>query len=1378
MAYPFITISSNVTSLNSGSYYSEKDLSTFNISQSKDTFFGNSDRDIIEFAVYDISGNLINWKILPKQDTYSVISGVYKDVYENEISYNYKKFNTSYTISRNNQILLNTLSDLNSIGIKNGNQVVSYNFLRNVAGNDKYKLVIKSISGDRKEIQLIPSFNLDLTNEENVVNSILIEGFSRKMIIVSDIINSITTELNNFNVSKTYKILSESYSSVILEIEKIFGLTNETDVVTFLTKIYEGYSLNFEQANGTIVNKSYDGIKKYITNWMYTYYRSLTGVSDLKTQLKSIIDTSVKNNLKILNFNYETLDTTNSVTAFIDVLFYHNFISPVLDIITTQYNTKYYSYLKNSLNFGNNTFLPILDHSYISNTNNETILIVKLHDYLPSDISLRDTCWISNIANVPLIQKVVLSYPIEKKRHKIAGPNFKAKLDNQNNSRQIDYKSKNQLKLDDTKNQIDFNKKLQSLNVDYTTLSNFILFSSAQLRIKLFKNKLNQLNSLNTQLSTIQTNVLAMDTYVSASYSYDNDSITKEIDSIYNSFDGYESYLYKNQDIVNDINYTTYLNDAIEYDFNNRDSLINNTPEYINSDDENSDYLVFLSMAGHFFDNIYLYIQNFPTTQYVNHSNSGSFISNIANTLLEQFGWNPISSVDNNSLEHYYLNSSEHSSSMELSGVDKMKSVWNRILTNLPMIYKTKGTEESIRLLSNIYGISSNLVKVKEFGGNSLSTEDKNSYTFDKKYYFTKYSGSNEYVKLPYGKDVKSLEFKFKIDKEYGWNDRIYLVYKDNNFQVYLDKNKEYLMGKLTFKLFDQIFTSDPLPFFNEKIYNVLVKKSDLTMEVDPDIDGNSINYPNFYSLNVNCVEEDRVIFQSNNEKILNNSYAGYFSSSNYIYFGNHPSGANNFYGNIDKINIWKTEIGDTTFVDHCKNFDAYDDGNSEYTYDNLYFGYSFEYPENMASSSIVPIYNFNKLYNTAYNSSGSAYNFPNNSTEYVSCSYVPTSVFPYQFDEIDIRQNIAYKSLGPNKFKNAKINRINQSALARLMPDEKSTTDINISNDSNLVAVYTSPYSIKDDDIINFLGDYDLMNEIGDPKNLYKNKYDELTTLRKNYNKYNLAERVLYQEFITIYKNYIDPSFFESLKQLIPARSKLIRGVLVEPSLLERNKYEHRPIDSALAYDLDISKSLNSGDYYRLTSSFVPSYTSSIYLNESKHGNYGYSKPVNYLTRKTDCINDSEYVDRYSIFPINNGVYTKVDENGYNVYYVYKTQVSSSIVVLDDKTGGDVELYKSFDKYYIINSGSSEIFESASNFAINRDYVSYPLGHLSTKRNNMRYNLYKELKPLSTASILFKKSSQNNSTTVGEDGIPNGKSPVEVTATGLLQQSSIKLSQ
>lgn len=1355
MSYPFPTISSNIDSLNTCSYYTEKDLSIFNVSQSIDIFFGKSSNDIIEFSIFDIYGNAINWKVLNKQDTYNVLTETYKDVDERRITYNYKKYNGSYTISKDRQILLNTLQDLSDANIKNGNQVVSYNFLRNVSGNSDYNLVIKSISPDRKEIQLVPSFNLDINDDENLLQNINYEAFARKMILVNDLVDIIIDKTNTYNITNYYFTFAKNNPTIISFVKSTFGLKTDADIIEYLQELYQGYSSNFKLSDTTNVSDNYTGIKNYIIKWLYTYNKTLINISDLKAQFKYIIDVGIKKELSKLNYNYNSLDQNNYVQTFIDNLFYYNFISPMLDDIGNSYYNKFYTYLKNCLNFGNNKVFPIINHSFVADGDN-TILVVKLFDYLTEDVGLRDTCWVSNISLVPIIQKVVITHVVSPKHYKISGPNFKINLKGKNTqiSKNQNYKSENQLKLSDVQNQIDFNKKLQILNVDYTNFKNFILFSSAQLRVKLFKNKLNQLNSYSASLATINEKISNLSNYstsvitssIISSYSYDTNAINTQVTNIYESFDGYESYLYKSELLTDDLYYQNYLSGAIEYDFNNRDSLVNNTPEYINSNDDNSDYLIFLSMVGHFFDNIYLYIQNFPTNQYVSNSSDNSFINNTANIMLEQFGWTPISSVDQVLLDQYYINDPETSGS--LSGAERMKIIWSRILNNLPIIYKTKGTEESIKLLSNIYGIPNNLVKIKEFGGNNLSDEDESSYIFQQRYYFTKYSGSAEYVEIPCSQDVKSIEFKFKINTNhnYKFKDSVNLLVKNENFKVDLYKEKETSMGIITFTLGNQVFYSDSLPLFNGKIFNVLITRNEVVNQTLID----SGSPPSFYKFIVNNVDDDNIIFESNEEKLLDYSYSSIFTTGNFIYFGNTISGSNNFYGNLDKINIWNIELNPESFVNHSKNFDAYDDGNYDSTYANLYFRYSYEYPENLNTSNgqPIPIKNSNNFYKGASNYYGYAYNFKYTNEELISCSYVYSSIYPYQFSIIDINQNIKYKDIGPNKFKNSKINKVTQRVLARLMPNESSTSQIQVNNNSNLVAVYISPYSIQDEDIMNFTGECDLMDAIGDPANLYKSRYDSLETLRNDYNTNNLAEKVLYQEFMTLYKNYIDSSFFDSVKKLIPARSKLFTGVLIESNIIERNKYQNRPIDAYDSHILDITPSNKLND---MSVAFEKTNSSSLSVDTPKYA-YRYHdwRPAKYIS------NDAMDT-RLSAFSIN-GLYNSYKNNEFVNDLIYKNV---------DTVYSPNHIPDSSDIIYVTSSVVSYNFVNSSSFSKIRnnitpnilprfdnnclDKTNYPKGHYSICRNgnNTRFTT-------------------NSNNTVDQESNYDGSSPITLTSVNV----------
>ncbi len=77
------------------------------------------------------------------------------------------------------------------------------------------------------------------------------------------------------------------------------------------------------------------------------------------------------------------------------------------------------------------------------------------------------------------------------------------------------------------------------------------------------------------------------------------------ITGTYKTKDGQEKKRYQNISLVSgsttsfvngayvqNYNYPDYIENAIEFDKNNRDSLVNNTPEYILLDDNNTDYLI------------------------------------------------------------------------------------------------------------------------------------------------------------------------------------------------------------------------------------------------------------------------------------------------------------------------------------------------------------------------------------------------------------------------------------------------------------------------------------------------------------------------------------------------------------------------------------------------------------------------------------------------------------------------------------------------------------------------------------------------------------------------------------------------------------------
>jgi len=777
MSFVYQTISNNVSSLNSGSFYTQTELDTFLSGSVIDKYFGASEQDLIEFSLYDIEGNLQYWNTLPTSPVYNVLTSTYKDVDQNSLSYTYKQYNSGYTLSFNRNILLDVMGNLTSSNISTGNYVLSYNFIRNIGGTETYPLVIKNISTSRKEIQLIPSFKVDPNNEITNLINLELTAFAQKKILIRDIVNLFVSELEKYQIYSQASDLISNNKITFALMRNTFGFKTDLDVIKFLNDIYVGFKNPVVGNDNQVIYDIFDGILNYLKNWLYTYYQKIVSVDELLLNMQYIINKATEIRLNKTNIFFGTnVANKKIITDFITTIFYDNFVKNVVNNLYTDYTNKFLGYLQNSLNLGNNIYYPILNHSGYLDNNNSPVIIVKLFDYLPNNVSLRDLCWISNISIQPLIQKFIVNAPVVKKSFKISPPNFKIKIDDYK-TKPVNYQSKTDLSVSDTdNNNINFYKTLTELNVDYSNFSNFIVFSSAEIRTKLLLNKLTQINTLNTQIAQYTTASLSASSVLSMSYALDISSSQNQINTIYNSFDGYDVYLSQqsfiqsgstNPDTIN------YINNAIEYDKINNDSLINNTPNHIVIDEDNGDYLIFLAMIGHHFDNLYLYSNKFPTLQYVNNTVSGSFItsssnnsyiSSFANVLLEQFGWTPISSFDSSTITSTYL-----SGSNSISDDQKLKTIWNRILQNLPIIYKTKGTEECVRILSNIYGIPHNLLNVKEFGGNNISSEDQSSYTFDSKYYFTKFQGNNEVILFPSPNPFKSFEFKFRVDPNHAY---------------------------------------------------------------------------------------------------------------------------------------------------------------------------------------------------------------------------------------------------------------------------------------------------------------------------------------------------------------------------------------------------------------------------------------------------------------------------------------------------------------------------------------------------------------------------------------------------------------------------------
>jgi hypothetical protein len=1244
MSLPYSVLGNYTASIQSGSYLDNNDTALFYTSQSNDIWFGLSSNDVIEISAYTTDDQTQEaWGILDQDKNFQTITLTYLDSLNTPTTYSYNQLVNPYTFYKNSKILVQPSSDLATIGINDGNYTIGYNFVRDMAGSLSSSLTIKDISNSRTEIKLIPSQNADVQ-----YNSFCIKKFP-----IKDVAPVLLSISKNFSYDKIYKQMSllSKYQQGISYLKFAFFLTDDGSVVLFLRNLYEDF-IKYSSPLTSTINTSastltrIQGIKTYYNNFLLQNYEQIADFNDIRNLYISFVNTRLDEAfnqfLKSQDQNYS--DMRKFCYDYFITYFYDISVSP----LQQSYETKYFGQFKNVLNFGNNKYFSILDNAYLderTSVDEPLTLLIKLSGALPYDISVKDTCWVSNFGMAPYVFTSILQNPVKYQTIKISPPNFGSpqNLINNENTNKL-YSSDDLAETPDVKDNINVNKKIAELNTDYSDYSNFIVFSSAQNRLNIFKNKMIQWTILSSSLSELDRRYSAsLSTNVPYPYylkEYNN--ITTQTSQIINSFDGFDSYLFnggKYQYVVTSSSFysASYISDedlkASQYDQNNRDSLYANVPDYIKNDSNNSDYLTFLNMAGHHFDNIYTYIAAMPIDRQIKNELTSSIPTNTLKEILYSFGWNVDDIIGSLDIDEVYLNSMDSASYNALSGEQRLQTIWNRILVNLPGLYKTKGTLECVNYLMACYGLPSSMITIREYGGTDYAENTSPTYALDEKTYMLNFSGIGDYVEGPVPYSTKTVEFKFSINTdtadEYANLTYVPLITSipypftssaNFNWTVGFYKVPGNATGKIIFQMGSgssgASLTSSILPIFNGDIFSVMLRRNN---PYDLFESTNNINeIPLEYDLTVQRNEHGNRIFYSTSSMILYDDDNSIFSK-----WGRFRLTNGNLKGTLDKVSIWDVPIDAVDFEEHVNDLNSYGYSGS-LADENLWVRLNWDYPQNMYSSSgkvwidnqsayyNIPDYYTNGTLTTvnptlysasvdiindkwsSYYPTGSvgivAYNFPVAigsafSASFIgvpTCAWVSQSVYPYHFDELTYEQNIDASKYGPNKYKNLKITRLNYTLDSRLDVYNRSTSepDSSVSGESNQLGFFIDPQDSKNKDILRYVGKTGIMEFIGNPDNLYQDRYYDLRN--KNY-QYNLNgnKRTYFNELLTVYKFYFDKSIFSAIKNIIPARANAYMGVVVEPTLLERPKYQNRPLTSSAQISYKMTQNATISNIY-----------------------------------------------------------------------------------------------------------------------------------------------------------------------------------------------------
>jgi len=346
-------------------------------------------------------------------------------------------------------------------------------------------------------------------------------------------------------------------------------------------------------------------------------------------------------------------------------------------------------------------------------------------------------------------------------------------------------------------------------NYSYDAFNEFIHFSSAKNRIENFIQKLSLIESYENDLSILSS--------ITGSTSGSNEIISNKtilenkITNVIQNFDGYEYYLYfdsgsssfpKQNSIPPYIPFSTTSSEATTwlgtdneidplcggiilsasfYDNKNQNNLLYTVPEFIRENTDNSQYVLFVNMIGHYFDEIWLYTKNI--TEKLNNTNEldkGVPLDLISKTI-ESFGFNLIGTNLNNldntigflgqesgsftpSTGSEYItdyiavnqNNSTNYWNPEIETFDFPyptdnigKEIMKRLYHNMVYLLKKKGTVSGLRQLINCWGIPSTILRINEFGGKNKDNTNDYDYWYERYSYAFKTNASSS-VRIPW----------------------------------------------------------------------------------------------------------------------------------------------------------------------------------------------------------------------------------------------------------------------------------------------------------------------------------------------------------------------------------------------------------------------------------------------------------------------------------------------------------------------------------------------------------------------------------------------------------------------------------------------------
>ena len=785
-------------------------------------------------------------------------------------------------------------------------------------------------------------------------------------------------------------------------------------------------------------------------------------------------------------------------------------------------------------------------------------IILKLYSPIPSNIVNNSTFWITKLMTNPLIETVILNEQDELKCPPLKGPNFNIEVDFVS-GQSTNFESLDNLILSGSTSSNELITTYLSssiidtteLNIEYVSGStyawnNFVHFSSAKERVDNFVYKV----QLIERYDSLIDNANSGSTSLAERQEVERQTIKKN--QILQGFDGFENFLYASSSLSWPYNGTNrrlstsnevsvWYDDIIalaeDFDIENPNWVQNNIPQYIVNNENNDSLLLFLSMIGQHFDNIYYHTKAIEKSRGLGYKSKDGISDKLLFDALQSFGWDAKNLAADTQLWNYVFGLDKNGNTKETNPAKaRTYEVWRRIINNLPYLLKHKGTRRGVYALLSCYGIPSSNLSILEFGGPEVTDTIKSKVVIDNITTALKMNNSSSielnWTNTDKNRKPNTIELFVKPNNYTNYQTLI----SGSNWSLQLSGSTDTEYGKVAFNYSGSTaLSSSLLPIFNGRFFGIAISSGS-----------------NGVQLNVRQADKERTIF----EESISSSVTTNWNNGSKIKLGG------NYSGSVDEFRLWSDVLNTDRFYEHVSFPEMINGNHTSSSTDDLYFRLDFEYPKNLAETSSLinvdtNVYFENGLTRNHYENGTTASLYSLNISASLSASAIgfdSIGTYPYQFEAIDRTVVLSMPDAGAGRYSTNKVRFESQTLVSDLSSKSRATKKAydQSPTDSNRVGLFFSPTKELNIDIAKSFGGINLDNYIGDPSDNYKPNYKRLDDLR-NYYFQRFDNRDIYA-YINLIKLY-EKSMFDDIKKMLPARVKATTGLLIEPHILERSK-------------------------------------------------------------------------------------------------------------------------------------------------------------------------------------------------------------------------------